>query len=241
MIDNMTAFEIQSKIIPVLDKGYVRLIDSMGGDLSVVNSARASYNKEVSEISQADANLINFLVKHGHASTLRHAFVTFEVKAPLMIARQWFKLVVGSAHTDPFLGWNEGSRRYITSKEEFYEIQSDEWREAPENSKQGSGGPVDDFIGGFYTDAFRKWAEDGHKLYQAAMEEGICAEQARVFLPAYALYVNWRWTCSLQALTHFLHQRLASDAQSEIRDYANAVYRLSQPLFPITFAAMELG
>jgi thymidylate synthase (FAD) len=231
---------MENKLIPTLDKGHVRLIDSMGGDLAVVNSARASYNKEVTEINQADARLIHFLVKHGHFSTLRHSFVTLEVKAPLMVARQWWKYITGSNHADSNVGWNEGSRRYITSDEEFYEIQSYEWRSAPENSKQGSGEPVDEFIGAFYTDAFRKWSDEGYKLYKAAMDQGICAEQARVFLPAYALYVNWRWTCSLQALLHFLDQRLQDDAQKEIQEYAHAVYRLTQPLFPITFSAMDL-
>ena len=238
-MDSMN-LDMDSKFIPVLDKGYVRLIDSMGSDISVVNSARASYNKEVTEISQADARLISYLVKNGHFSTLRHAFVTFEIKAPLMVARQWWKYVTGSSHTDNNMGWNESSRRYINSDEEFYEIKAFEWRSTPENSKQGSGEPVDDFTGGFYTDAFRKFEEEGHSLYKAAMEAGICAEQARVFLPAYALYVNWRWSCSLQAMMHFLSQRLEDDAQKEIQDYARAIHRLGQPLFPLTFAAMEL-
>ena len=232
--------EMTNNFVPVLDKGYVRLIDHMGGDLAVVNSARASYNKEVDEINQADARLINFLIKHGHFSTLRHSFITFEVKAPLMVARQWWKYVAGSSHEDRSIGWNEGSRRYITADEEFYEIGPDEWRSAPENSKQGSGEPVEKFLGSFYSEAFQHHAEQGLALYRAAMDAGICAEQARVFLPAYALYVNWRWSCSLQALMHFLDQRIADDAQVEIQDYARAVYRLSQPLFPISFAAMEL-
>lgn len=232
---------MNAQLIPVLDKGYVRFIDSMGGDLSVVNAARASYGKEVNEIGQADARLIGFLMREGHFSTLRHAFVTFEIKAPLMVARQWFKYVVGSAHFDPMMGWNESSRRYITSEEEFYEIAAHQWRSKPENSKQGSGLPVDEFTGSFYTDAFRRWAQEGHELYDAALEAGICAEQARVFLPAYSLYVTWRWSCSLQGLIHFLDQRLAHDAQDEIRKYANAVYRLAQPLFPVTFTHADLS
>jgi thymidylate synthase (FAD) len=231
---------MENNLIPTLDKGYVRFIDSYGGDLAVVNSARASYNKEVTEISQADAKLIRFLVKNGHFSTLRHSFATLEIKAPLMIARQWWKYIAGSNHADLNVGWNEGSRRYITSEEEFYEIKSYEWRSAPENSKQGSGEPVDEFTGAFYTEAFKKWSDEGYGLYKSALENGICAEQARVFLPAYSLYVNWRWTCSLQALLHFLQQRFADDAQKEIQEYAHAVYRLTQPRFPITFSAMDL-
>lgn len=237
-MENIIDFNPQT--IPVLDKGYVRYIDSMGGDLAVVNSARASYAKEVDDISQADARLIGFLMREGHFSTLRHSFFTVEMKAPLMTARQIFKYVVGSAHTDPFLGWNESSRRYITEHSEFYEIQSDQWREAPENSKQGSGGPLDKFTGSFYTDAFIKHAKEGEALYQSALEAGIAPEQARVFLPAYSLYVTWRWSMSLQGLVHFLMQRLASDAQDEAQSYARAVRRLAQPHFPITFTHAEL-
>lgn len=227
--------------INVLDKGYVRLVDHMGTDLSVVNAARASYAKEVTELGAADVRLIHFLIREGHFSTLRHAFVTLEVKAPLMIARQWFKHATGSAHSDSFSNsWNENSRRYITADEEFYHIQTTEWRSKPENSKQGSGEPVDPFTGAFYTEAFEKWSEEGHQLYKAAMDAGICAEQARVFLPAYSLYVTWRWSCSLQALMYFCDLRLAHDSQVEIQKYAKAVYRLAQPLFPVTFDAFEL-
>lgn len=376
--------DMNSNMVPVLDQGYVRLIDHMGSDLSTVNAARASYAKEVSEMSQADARLISFLMREGHFSTLRHAFVTFEVKAPLMIARQWWKYVVGSAHTDPMTGWNESclpgdqmlmttegqmpvevyyemftshpitcpelfyfdgteglvsqkaknvwipaakadlytiitedghtitatanhrfpvegigdlellmidvgdalyvddggeavtsrvidvfkvdrhetvydiemdgqpyfiangiqthnSRRYITSDEEFYHIKSNEWRSKPENSKQGSGDLIDPFTGAFFSEAFNEWAENGNRIYKSALDAGICPEQARVFLPAYSLYVTWRWSCSLQGLIHFLHQRLADDAQVEIQKYALAVHRLSQPLYPVTFASAELS
>lgn len=225
-------------IINVLDKGYVRLVDHMGSDLSVVNAARASFAKESKLMSVGDARLVKFLVREGHWSPFRHAFATFEFKAPLMVARQHWKYVVGSDHTMD--GWNESSRRYVTANEEFYVIDADQWRAAPSDKKQGSGDSVDPFTGGFYTEAFAKWCEEGMTLYKGAMDAGICAEQARVFLPAYALYVNYRWSCSLQSVMHFLSQRLEHDAQKEIQDYAKAVNRLIQPLFPITFEAFNV-
>lgn len=230
--------DLTAKAIPVLDKGYVKLVDHMGSDLSVANAARASFAKESHEFSQADARLISFLGREGHLSPFRHATVCLELKAPLMVARQHWKYVVGSDHTMD--GWNEASRRYVTSDEEFYMIDSDEWRSAPDNKKQGSGEPVDSFKGSFFTQAFAKWADDGHTLYKSALESGICAEQARVFLPAYALYVNYRWTTSLQGVIHFLNQRLEEDAQKEIQSYAHAVHRLVQPLFPASLAAFGL-
>jgi thymidylate synthase (FAD) len=224
-----------SNQVNFLDKGYVRLVDHMGSDLSVSNAARSSYEKESLEFSEADARLIDFLVREDHTSPLRHAFVTIECKAPLMIARQWFKYVVGSDHTMD--SWNEASRRYITSEPEFYVVQPDEWRSAPENSKQGSGPVLDDELGDSFTLALEDHIKESVDLYETAMGNGVCAEQARLFLPAYGLYVTWRWSASLQAVCHFLQQRLADDAQVEIQKAAEAVAELLQPFFPATIDA----
>jgi thymidylate synthase (FAD) len=224
--------------VPVLDKGYVRRVDVMGTDLSVVNAARASFAKESKELSMADARLINFLWRERHYSCFRHAFITFEFKAPLMVARQHWKYVVGSDHAMD--GWNESSRRYVTSNEEFYIPKAEEWRSAPENKKQGSGDPVALEIGSL---AFQILIEDVERQmshYNWALDAGICAEQARLFLPAYGLYVNYRWSASLQSVLHFLNQRLAEDAQKEIQDFAKAVHILTQPLFPVSFEAFDL-
>src|SRR6185437_7973268 len=104
--------------IDVLDKGYVILHDVMGSDLTVSNSARVSYNKKKEEISDADKRVIAFLAREGHTSPFRHATLQFEVYAPLMVARQWWKYVVGSDHV--LDAWNESSRRYITEEPVFY-------------------------------------------------------------------------------------------------------------------------
>ena len=221
--------------IDVLDKGYVQLVDSMGSDLSVVNAARVSYDKEVTELTEKDAKLINFLVREKHTSPFRHAAMTFEVYAPLVIARQWWKYAVASSHVDDQNGWNESSRRYITEKEEFYIPSANQWRSKPENSKQGSGAPVDSDDGHMYTEYLITHIQNGERLYQQAMLDGIAPEQARLFLPAYSMYVRWRWTVSLQGVMTFLEQRLPHDAQSEIREYADAVLKLSEGIFPETF------
>jgi thymidylate synthase (FAD) len=91
--------------------GYVRLVDTLGSDLSVVNAARVSYDKESTELSERDQKLIRFLLKENHTSPFRHAAITFEVYAPLMVARQWWKYAVASSHIDDQNGWNESSRR----------------------------------------------------------------------------------------------------------------------------------
>lgn len=221
--------------IAALDHGYVRLVDSMGSDLTSVNSARVSYDKEVNEVGPRDKGLIRFLGDHGHESPFRNQVLQFEVHAPLMIARQWWKYVVSSNHRDEQLGWNESSRRYITEEPVFYEPI---WREAPENSKQGSGeclSPADDLT---WTNRFREHITRSMELYEHAMEDGICAEQARCFLPAYAMYVRWYWTCSLQSVAHLLNQRVPEDAQKEWQPYCHAIYDLTKSKFDLSLNAL---
>ncbi len=222
--------------IQVLDKGYVRLVDTMGSDLSVVNAARASFAKESKELEKKDVQLIDFLIRENHMSPFRHAFATFEFKAPLMVARQHWKYVVGSDHTMD--SWNESSRRYVTMEPEFYIPGVEEWRLAPEDKKQGSGGPIGPWIGSILTDELNRYIEQGEALYKMAMDNNVAAEQARLFLPAYGMYVVYRWTCSLQSIALFLNQRLEEAAQVEIRDYARAVLALIQPIFPVSISGL---
>lgn len=221
----------------VLDKGYVRLVNSWGSDLDIVNAARVSYDKESSDFSEKDSKLLDFLVRDKHDSVFRHSGFTFEVYAPLMVARQWYKHAVGSTHMDDQMGWNESSRRYITENEEFYVPLPQEWRSAPENSKQGSGSPVDVMVGAKYTSALWKSVDRGMELYKEALADGIAPEQARLLLPAYGMYVRWRWTGSLNAVLHFLSLRLKGDAQSEIREYAEAINTIAESKFPETVSA----
>lgn len=221
--------------IDVLNQGYVRLVETMGNDLSVANAARVSYDKQSNEMSERDAKLIKFLWDERHTSPFRHAAMTFEVYAPLFVARQWWKHAVASTHLDDQNGWNESSRRYITENEEFYLPKGDQWRSKPENSKQGSGDTLSPDVGGWFTNKLFDTIESGKNLYNKALEEGIAPEQARLFLPAYGMYVRWRWTVSLHGVLTFLDQRLPQDAQYEIREYAQAVKQLTKDSFPYTY------
>ena len=225
--------------IDVLDEGYVRLVDTLGTDLSVVNAARVSYDKESSDFEARDSKLIQFLIREGHTSPLRHAALTFEVYAPLFVARQWWKYAVGSTHVDDQNGWNESSRRYITEEEEFYVPLAGNWRSKPENSKQGSGDPVDVEVGAKHFNKLIETIANGTQAYHDAMDDGVAPELARLFLPAYGMYVRWRWTTSLQGVMTFLDQRLEHDAQWEIQKYAQAVEQLSKQAFPEVFKAAE--
>lgn len=224
------------RITDVMDHGYVRLVDTLGTDLTVANAARVSYAKESKELTDRDRRLIRYLAQHDHTSPFRHAVLQFEVYAPLMVARQWWKYIVGSQHqegiADSLNAWNESSRRYITEDPLFYIPKAHEWREKPENSKQGSGPVLPDEKGQPLTDALQTLVEQSFALYEKAMEQGVSAEQARLFLPAYGMYVRWYWTASLQSVCHFLEQRLADDAQVEIQKYAQAVLGFVKEAFP---------
>ena len=225
--------------VKVLDDGYVRLVDTLGDDLSIVNAARVSYDKESTSFEARDEKLIKFLIREGHTSPFRHAALTFEVYAPLFVARQWWKYAVGSTHVDDQNGWNESSRRYITEDEEFYVPLADQWRSKPENSKQGSGEPVNDGLGMVYTNKLINLIAEGTQVYHDAMDDGIAPELARLFLPAYGMYVRWRWTVSLQGVMTFLEQRLGHDAQVEIQEYAKVINDLTQQAFPETHKAFN--
>jgi thymidylate synthase (FAD) len=219
----------------VLDKGYVNLFDSFGSDLSVVNSARVSFNKRKEVFDDKDRSLVNFLIREGHTSPFRHAGLSFEIYAPLFVARQWWKYAVASSHLDDQNGWNESSRRYVTEDPEFHLPAPDEWRMAPQNMKQGSGGPLPDDRGQRFTEVLDRFYSSGEELYQTAMEVGIAPEQARLFLPAYGMYVRWVWTTSLQGALNFLDQRLDHTAQYEIQLFARAVEGYVQELFPVVY------
>jgi thymidylate synthase (FAD) len=197
----------------------------MGSDLSVVNAARASHARESKQFGDKDARLLRFLAAHSHFSPFRHAFITLEVKAPLLVARQWWKYVVASDHT--MEAWNEASRRAITTDPEFYF--PDRWY--TDGDRDSQAGPE-------ATIKLGEIARAGLKAYRWALDAGIAPEQARLMLPAYAMYTTWRWSASLQSLGHFLTQRLREDAQCAIREYAKAVRELVEPLFPVSLSVL---
>ena len=226
------------KKIDVLDEGYVVLHEdgTMGSDLTIVNSARVSYGKRKEVLEDNDKRLIEFLAREGHTSPFRHATMQFEVRAPLMVARQWWKYIVGAGFQDPIVAWNESSRRYITEKNEYH--LPDTFRKAPTNSKQGSGAPVESDLNDFWLNQLAMYQMQGESLYQRAMADGICAEQARLFTPAYGLYVSFYWTASVQGVVHLIKQRTKPDAQLEFQEFANAIKELAMEKFPLSVEAL---
>ena len=213
--------------VDCLDHGFVKYIGHLGSDLEVVNDARVSFKKQAGEfLTERDEKLIRYLAREGHWSPFAHQIIKLHVKAPIFIRTQMFKHKVGFQE-------NEVSRRYVTDEPEFY--CPSEWRKAPEGSiKQGSGDPVVDRVAdGVYDDALL----DCLGVYHALLEKGYAPEMARMVLPQ-SLYTEWRWTGSLIGFTRFYKQRSDTHAQWEVRQFADAVKQIIQPLFPCAWAAL---
>jgi thymidylate synthase (FAD) len=223
----------------VLDKGYVELIDGMVSDpkLKIVNAARVSFQKEVKELSERDIKLIKFLFEHEHFSTFRHSYFTFRIKAPLLVFRQWWKYAIGCDWIEnenvgtielPETNWNEASGRYVEFQPEFYIPET--IRKQSKDNKQGSEGKLETLANGEDPVVFFQGACNSmYESYQLLVKSGAAKEQARGLLPQ-NIYSECIWTCSLQCVLYFLHQRLKSDAQFEIREYAKNIGQLMMPI-----------
>lgn len=215
----------------VHNAGFVELVDHMGSDLSVVNAARVSMGKHKDVFDESDAKLIKYLAKMKHGSPFRHAYMTFHIKAPIFVFRQWMKHQIGCAW-DSF---NEISGRYVDLSEADFFI-PDTLRKGAASIKQGSLlEPVDEHKAAL--NLFLHTCKDSLKTYNALLRLGVCKEQARTVLPQ-GMYSEVYWTVSLQALAHFFTLRLDSHAQLEIREYAQAVYDLAKDLYPVSLQVL---
>lgn len=206
----------------------VELIDSAGGDLSVVNSARVSFNKEVDEIESNDARLISYLAKHRHDTPFRHNFIQLRCEVPLFLARQLMKHQAG-------LTWNEESRRYIDYLPDFYLPEG--WRKRPEGSvKQGSGSRhhFSPRISREYEMHIKKCTE----FYEDLLDEGVAPEMARMVLPQ-SMMVNFIWSGNLLAFYHVYNLRSGEGAQEEAKQFAELLKQAIQPAFPVSWEALE--
>ena len=224
--------------INVLDAGFVELVECMGSDLTVVNAARVSFNKESDWqtdqkenkiLSDKDFKLIRYLAEHEHWTPFAHPQITLRIKAPISIRTQLFKHKVGFVE-------NEISRRYVSYEPDLY---FPYFRGKPTNgAKQGS----EDFI----TDVrmkeeidrkYREAAEKCVEIYDELLEAGVAPEQARFVLPQ-GVYTEWWWTGSLSAYARVYTQRINPHAQWEVREYAKAIGEIIEPLFPESWLAL---
>jgi thymidylate synthase (FAD) len=225
-------------IDPIGDgKSVVMLVDSMGNSLSVVNDARQSFDNRSDEWSDRDAKLINYLAKHHHTSPFRGVVFKWFVKAPLFIARQWWKHTVASTYVDDQLGWNEQSFRYCSAEDVDFYVPMQFMRQS-ESNRQASDGPAAGREAAIAFQAYAEAIQVAREAYGVMVVAGISKEQARGILPT-CMYTSFVWTCSLQALFHFIALRIGKDAQGEIAAYANALIELARPVAPEAFAAFE--
>jgi thymidylate synthase (FAD) len=218
-----------------IDKGFVEVVDTLGTDATVVNSARVSFGKRIETMEEKDKKLINYLAIHEHTSPFRHAVVQFHVKAPEFVARQWYKHIVGSDYAFKDTAWNEISGRYVEYEEEFWVPEV--LRKQSIDKKQGSSDvPVENHY--LVIDKLEKAYSEAYSSYKELLHMGVCKEQARAVLP-FATYTEWYWTASLQALAHFVKLRSSSHAQKEIRDFAAAIDTCMSQLFPVSWKALN--
>lgn len=219
-------------------KSRLSLLKHMGSDLDVVNDARVSYAKHSEWMKEKDVRLLHYLVKNKHTSPLRGVVFKFRVKAPLFIARQWWKHVIASSHADDQVGWNEKSFRYVEADDcEGFYVPS-EFRQQSETNKQSSHGVLEGRDHGQAWNIYSTLCADSMKKYKALIGLGVCREQARGIL-APAIYTSWIWTVSLQALLHFLELRKGSGAQSEISKYAECIEQIVEEIAPVTYDAWQ--
>jgi len=215
--------------LTVLDKGFVRLVDAMGSDLSVVNAARVSFGKRKESFEEGDAKLIAYLAKHEHTSPFRHAYLQFHVKAPIFVFRQWMKHQVGCS-------WNEISGRYVEFPDDEFFVPAS-FRQQAKVNKQGSEGEIAEANRDAALAAYLDACRTSVAQYKAMLELGVCREQARCVLPL-GLYSEVYWTTSLQAAAHFVRLRSEGHAQWEIQQYAAAVRTLMAERFPASLEAL---
>ena len=216
-------------------KSSLRLLDSMGNSLSVVNDARQSFASESAEWTERDGKLLRYLAKHHHTSPFRGVVFKWSVKAPLFIARQWWKHTVASTFVDDQLGWNEKSFRYCTADEAKFYIPI-EFLQQSEDNRQASAGALPSDKQGLALMQYVRALHACQNAYEGLLLTGVSKEQARAILPS-ALYTSFVWTCSLQALFHFISLRIGHGAQGEIVAYAKALLELGRPVAPEAFDA----
>lgn len=229
-IKEQAAEELLDKTIPVLDHGFVRLVDYMGGDDRIVQAARVSYGTGTKGV-RADAALIDYLMRNKHTSPFEQVEFTFHMKLPIMCARQIVRHRTASL--------NELSGRYSVIDDDMYVPDKQRMRAQSKNNKQGSGdrilprGTVDDICC-----AMRYTQEVAYDHYKSNVDLGLSRELSRLNLPL-STYTAWYWKIDLHNLLHFLSLRMDSHTQWETRQYANVLWYMVKVVCPVTAKAFE--
>ncbi len=213
---------------PVLDDGFVTLVDVMGDDQSVVQAARVSYGEGTRKVSD-DRGLIRYLLRHRHTTPFEMAEIKLLVRVPMDCWRQWIRHRTANV--------NEYSTRYSLAIDAMQTTTPDAWRTQAANNRQGSAGALDAQLGTELTAAETEFQRAARALYEQRIAHGVAREQARKDLPL-STYTEAYWKVDLHNLLHFLALRMDSHAQWEIREYARTIgERIVQPLFPLVWEA----
>ncbi|MFA6527102.1 MAG: FAD-dependent thymidylate synthase [Candidatus Babeliales bacterium] len=221
--------------------GFVELIETFGNDLTVVNAARVSFNKESEfqytadqttgitseQLSVRDQKLVEYLAEHKHIAPFFHPQLRFRIKMPIFVVREWYRHTVGFAR-------NEVSRRYVTDAPDFF-IPS-QFRKRDANIKQGSSKEV-------ITDnehevaTMKAYTEQALEYYNQLLDRGVCPEQARMILPQ-SMYTEFIETASLAGYARLVQLRAEATAQREIQIYAGHISSIVQTVFPVSWKAL---
>ena len=222
--------------------GFVELVDSVGSDMSVVNSARVSFGKHKEALDSKDEKLIQYLINHKHTSTLEHCFVTFRVKVPLFVRSQH--------HRHRTWSYNEISRRYTDFNIDFYE--TNRLRTQHKSNRQASNldyidpkidlkvghGVIQGSYFGSASKVISAWHRDSLRLFDKLLDAGVCREQARGVLPQ-NMYTEYYASANLNNILKFVELRTHDGAQWEIQELASGMLEIVSKLYPITVRAFK--
>ncbi len=221
--------KIPDDAIKCLDKGFVRLVDSMGGDDAIVQSARVSYGQGTSKVSQ-DRGLIRYLMRHRHTTPFEMVEFKFHCKMPIFVARQWVRHRTANI--------NEYSLRYSEARDEFYFPDPEHIQFQSALNKQGRMGEVPVELKQKVLDYFKEISDRSFAMYSELNEAGVARELARSLLPV-NLYTEWYWKNDLHNLLHFIGLRSDSHAQYEIRVYSDAMAESVKKVAPFAWEAFQ--
>ena len=220
--------DLRWKKFPVLDDGFVALVDCMGDDAAVVQAARVSYGEGTHKVSD-DRQLIRYLMRHSHTTPFEMAELKFVVRVPMDCWRQWVRHRTANI--------NEYSTRYSLAIDSMQGTHDDQWRSQAASNRQGSGEFLTKAAGHKLTQSEMELQSLARRIYEERLEAGIAREQARKDLPL-STYTEAYWKIDLHNLLHFLALRMDAHAQLEIRRYAETIAReIVAPLFPLCWEA----
>jgi thymidylate synthase (FAD) len=221
--------KIPEDAIKCLDKGFVRLVDSMGGDDAIVQAARVSYGQGTSKVSQ-DRGLIRYLMRHRHTTPFEMVEFKFHCKMPIFVARQWVRHRTANI--------NEYSLRYSEARDEFYYPEPENIQFQSTLNKQGRSGEVPPELKQKVLEYFKENSERSFALYQELNEAGVARELARSLLPV-NIYTEWYWKNDLHNLLHFIGLRSDGHAQYEIRVFSDAMAHYVKEKAPFAWEAYQ--